>query len=112
MYTSRAWDTSSSAIRCATICWTSTTFLFPLATRPKMTDHQKILNALKAVSKNDDVPADEDSLFDSGYIDSFALADLVPELEKEFAITIPDSDVIPRKFESVSRIEAYIQSRK
>ena len=77
-----------------------------------MTDHQKILNALKAVSKNDDVPADDDSLFDSGYIDSFALPDLVAELEKEFAITIPDSDLNPRKFESVSRIEAYIQSRK
>jgi acyl carrier protein len=77
-----------------------------------MTDHQKILNALKAISKNDAVPADDDSLFDSGYIDSFALPDLVAELEKEFTIAIPDSDLNPRKFESVSRIEAYIQSRK
>jgi acyl carrier protein len=77
-----------------------------------MTEHQKVLNALKAVSKNSDVPADDDSLFDSGYIDSFALPDLVAELEKEFGITIPDSDLNPRKFESVSRIEAYIQSRK
>ena len=77
-----------------------------------MTDHQKIVNALKAVSKNDAVPADDDSLFDSGYLDSFALPDLVAELEKEFGITIPDSDLNPRKFESVARIEAYIQSRK
>jgi acyl carrier protein len=77
-----------------------------------MTDHQKIVNALKAVSKNDAVPVDDDSLFDSGYIDSFALPDLVSELEKEFGITIPDSDLNPRKFETVARIESYIQSRK
>jgi len=77
-----------------------------------MTDHQKIQNALKTVSKNDFVPADDDSLFDSGYIDSFALPDLVAELEKEFSISIPDSDLNPRKFETVAKIESYVQSRK
>ena len=77
-----------------------------------MTDHQKIQNALKTVSKSDAIPADEDSLFDSGYLDSFALPDLVAELEKEFGITIPDSDLNPRKFETVAKIESYLQSRK
>jgi acyl carrier protein len=77
-----------------------------------MTDQQKIVTALKAVSKNDATPGEDESLFDSGYIDSFALPDLVSELEKEFGISIPDSDLNPRKFESLARIEAYIQSRK
>jgi acyl carrier protein len=35
----------------------------------------------------------------------------VTALESEFAIRIPDSDLTPRKFDSISRIEAYVQSR-
>ena len=77
-----------------------------------MTDQQKITSALRAVTKNDPVPDADESLFESGYLDSFALPDLVSELEKQFAIKIPDSDLNPRKFESVSRIEAYIRSQK
>jgi acyl carrier protein len=49
-------------------------------------------------------------LFDSGYLDSFALADLVAALEKEFGVKIPDSDLNPRKFETVERIESYLES--
>ena len=77
-----------------------------------MTDQQKIVNALKSVTKNDAAPPEDDSLFDSGYLDSFALPDLVAELEKQFGISIPDSDLNPRKFESLSRIVAYVESRK
>lgn len=77
-----------------------------------MTDQQKIMNALRVVTKNDAVPDADESLFDSGYLDSFALPDLVSELEKQFGITIPDSDLNPRKFESVSRIETYVRGQK
>jgi len=76
-----------------------------------MTDQQKIANALKLVTNND-APAEDESLFDSGYLDSFALPDLVAELEKQFGISIPDGDLNPRKFESLSRIAAYIDSRR
>jgi len=58
------------------------------------------------------VPADpEESLFDSGVLDSFALPDMIGELEKEFHVKVPDADLTPRKFDSVARIEAYLQSR-
>ena len=77
-----------------------------------MTDQQKIVTALRVVTKNDAVPGAEESLFDSGYLDSFALPDLVVELEKQFGIRIPDSDLNPRKFESVSRIESYIRGQR
>ena len=77
-----------------------------------MTDQQKIVNALRVVTKNDAVPGAEESLFDSGYLDSFALPDLVSELEKQFGLRIPDSDLNPRKFESVSRIESYIRGHR
>lgn len=77
-----------------------------------MTDQQKIVSALRAVTKNEKAPAPDESLFDSGYLDSFALPDLVAELEKEFKIKIPDSDLNPRKFESLSKIEEYVLARK
>jgi len=53
----------------------------------------------------------DESLFESGVLDSFALTDMVGALEREFSIRIPDSDLTPRKFDSVARIEAYIESR-
>jgi acyl carrier protein len=49
-------------------------------------------------------------LFDSGIIDSFALADLVSALEKEFSVSVPDSDLNPRKFDTIERIESYLAS--
>lgn len=53
----------------------------------------------------------DESLFESGVLDSFALTDMVGALEKEFSIRIPDSDLTPRKFDSIARIQAYIETR-
>ena len=75
-----------------------------------MSRQEKIAEILKKVSKNDVAPEPEESLFDSGYLDSFALTDMVGEIEKEFGITVPDSDLTPRRFESLARIESYIES--
>jgi acyl carrier protein len=36
---------------------------------------------------------------------------MVSALEREFSLKIPDFDLNPRKFESVERIEAYLDSR-
>jgi len=52
-----------------------------------------------------------ESLFESGLLDSFTLPDLVTALESEFSVRIPDSDLNPRKFDSVERIQAYLASR-
>jgi acyl carrier protein len=57
-------------------------------------------------------PVDEDeSLFESGLLDSFALPDLVGAIEKAFCIKVPDADLNPRKFDSISRIEAYLDTK-
>jgi acyl carrier protein len=69
---------------------------------------EKIVKILQAVSKNPAVPDSQESLFDSGYLDSFALPEVVSELEKEFQIRIPDSDLNPRKFETIDRMERYV----
>lgn len=73
-----------------------------------MTTHDRILNVVRKVAQKP-VPADPDeSLFESGVLDSFALPDMVSGLEEEFGITVPDADLTPRKFESLARISDYI----
>jgi acyl carrier protein len=54
----------------------------------------------------------EESLFESGLLDSFALADLVGAIEQEFSIKVPDADLTPRKFDSLARIETYLGDHK
>jgi acyl carrier protein len=57
------------------------------------------------------VPAEEESLFEGGYLDSFALPEVITALEKEFSVKIPDSDLNPRKFETIVKIDRYIAAR-
>jgi acyl carrier protein len=53
----------------------------------------------------------DESLFESGLLDSFALPDLVSAIEKAFSVKIPDADLNPRKFDSIARIDAYLAAR-
>jgi acyl carrier protein len=76
-----------------------------------MDNKERILGIVRKVSNKTALPDPDESLFDSGFLDSFALPDMVSELEREFGIKIPDSDLNPRKFESISRIQSYIESR-
>ena len=76
-----------------------------------MDNKDRIIAIIRKVADNATPPDPDESLFDSGFLDSFALPDLVAELEREFGIKIPDSDLNPRKFESIARIESYIDSR-
>jgi acyl carrier protein len=76
-----------------------------------MDTQTKIVEIIKQVAGKPIDPAPDESLFESGVLDSFTLADLVSALEEEFSLKIPDSDLSPRKFDSVARIEAYLQSR-
>ena len=76
-----------------------------------MTRQAQITEIIRIVSKKNMTPDPEESLFDSGLLDSFALPDVLSALEKAFSIKIPDSDLNPRKFDSIARIESYIESR-
>ena len=73
---------------------------------------ESILKIIQEVSGKPDVPSDDESLFDSGLLDSFALTDMVAALETTFGIKVPDSDLNPRKFDTVDKIAAYVESRK
>ncbi len=73
-----------------------------------MTTQQRVAAVVRKVAQKP-VPADpEESLFESGVLDSFALPDMISGLEEEFGISVPDADLNPRKFESLARIADYI----
>ena len=71
----------------------------------------RIAGIIERVSKQPVRVAPDESLFDSGLLDSFALPEVVSALEEEFGIKVPDSDLTPRKFESIASIGRYIESR-
>ncbi|MEO8128577.1 MAG: phosphopantetheine-binding protein [Bryobacteraceae bacterium] len=70
----------------------------------------KILEIIRQVSNPGANPEADESLFESGLLDSFALPDMVTALEAGFGIKIPDSDLNPRKFDSIERIENYLEN--
>jgi acyl carrier protein len=75
-----------------------------------MTTQERIAAVVSRIAQKP-LPSDPDeSLFESGVLDSFALPDMVSELEKEFSMKVPDSDLNPRKFDSLSRIANYVES--
>jgi acyl carrier protein len=77
-----------------------------------MSDARPRLRTLVESVAQKPIPADEEeSLFESGLLDSFALPDLVAAIETEFGIKIPDADLNPRKFDSIARMEAYLADR-
>jgi acyl carrier protein len=77
------------------------------------TSHMDRRNRIRAVvekfTKREVDPAD--SLFESGLLDSFSLPDMVSALEAEFGLRIPDSDLNPRTFDAVDRIDAYLAGK-
>jgi acyl carrier protein len=74
-----------------------------------MDKRAQIIEILQQVSGKKLQPSPEESLFDSGLLDSFALPDVVAALEKKFAVSIPDSDLNPRKFDTIERIETMLE---
>jgi len=75
-----------------------------------MNKQAKITEIVQKLSGKPLTVAPDESLFESGVLDSFALTDMVTALEREFSIRIPDADLTPRKFDSIERIAAYIES--
>jgi len=73
---------------------------------------ERIAGIIQKVSGRPVKISPDESLFDSGLLDSFALPDVVSALETEFGIKVPDSDLTPRKFESIASIGRYVEGRR
>jgi acyl carrier protein len=76
-----------------------------------MEPQARILKVLKRVTGKEIEPGTDESLFVSGLLDSFALTDFVTGLEEEFGVTIPDSDLSARKFDTIRKVEVYLASK-
>jgi acyl carrier protein len=76
-----------------------------------MDPEARILKVLQRVSQKEISPAPDESLFVSGMLDSFALTDFVAGLEEEFGVSIPDSDLSARKFDTIQKVAAYIAQK-
>jgi acyl carrier protein len=76
-----------------------------------MNKQERIGELIRQVSGKSVSPDPDESLFESGLLDSFALPDLVTALETAFHCKIPDSDLNPRKFDSIARIEEYLAAK-
>jgi acyl carrier protein len=70
-----------------------------------------ILKVLQAVAEQPLDPAPDESLFTSGMLDSFVLTDFISGLETEFNVKIPDSDFSARKFDTVEKVEQYLDAK-
>ena len=53
----------------------------------------------------------DDDLFDTGVLDSAGLLSLLAWIEDEFDLDIPDNDLLPDNFISISRTTSYICAR-
>jgi acyl carrier protein len=76
-----------------------------------MTNAEKIAEIVRKCANKPTPPQPGEQLFETGYLDSFVLTDLVLELENAFGVKIPDSELTPRRFESVERIESLLETR-
>lgn len=54
----------------------------------------------------------EDSLLDTGVIDSTGVLELVMFIEDNFSFEVEDSDVVPENFDTVDALAAYITSKE
>lgn len=54
----------------------------------------------------------EDSLIETGIIDSLAIVKIIAFLEGEFKIIIGDDDILAENFESIKSMSVFIDMRK
>ena len=55
--------------------------------------------------------ANDDSLLESGILDSAGIFELMVFLEEEFSVEISDEEIIPDNFENISCITKLIESK-
>jgi len=57
------------------------------------------------------MPADDDSLLETGTIDSTGVLELIDFLESEYRFSVSDSETVPQNLGSVSNLVRYVQEK-
>ena len=73
-------------------------------------DVREYLAEINVIRDTESIDA-SDSLFELGLIDSLGISILIDQLEKKTGITVPEFDLLPDNFDSISAITAYVNSR-
>ncbi|MGI5950222.1 MAG: acyl carrier protein [Brooklawnia sp.] len=56
-------------------------------------------------------PSDDESLLESGILDSTGILELIQFLESEFGIEVADQDTVPENLGSVANLTRYVGAR-
>ena len=82
-----------------------------ILTKIPMNTRDVVFQAVTTLAK-EPLPGDDNaSLFECGAIDSFGLLDLIQTLEQQFGVKVPDADLNPRRFNTITKITAYFDER-
>ena len=76
--------------------------------REKLQDY--FINSILYSESMEEIDEDE-SLIDSGYIDSTGIIGLVTFLEQAFGIRVFDNEIIPENFNSLSSLYRYVNDK-
>ena len=68
----------------------------------------QLFDIIQAVRPEADFAASTDFLAD-GLLDSFDLLTLVSDLDKQFGVSIPGTDIVPENFRNLESIRALLQ---
>ena len=53
--------------------------------------------------------AEDESLFEHGYLDSMSLLELLGYIEESAGVRVPDSEIVPDNFETIANIDALVK---
>ena len=78
--------------------------------------HKNILMDTFLIDKIEEIAfsnvAIEDSLWESGVLDSITIVELAAEVEDEFGIEIPFDEIVVENFETITRLMSYIKRKQ
>ena len=79
-----------------------------------MTTEEKLRTFIKGkfLFEREGALADDDSLLNSGLIDSTGIFELVAFIESEFGIKVLDEEVFPENFQTIGAIAAFIARKR
>jgi acyl carrier protein len=55
---------------------------------------------------------DADALLGTGILDSLGILEVVAFVEREFAITVADEELVPESFESIASIARFVEEKR
>jgi acyl carrier protein len=55
---------------------------------------------------------DQDSLIESGIIDSLGIMTILAFLDEKFSVQVPGEDLIPENFDSIATLSALVERQK